>query len=257
VQEVFAGRIFKTRGGAVLLGGAAAVLAAILLVVYLHSYRSSVNSGTRPITVLVAKSLIPRGTSGSLIAQEGLYQVTTVPKSQLKNLAIADPGALNDRVTVADVYPGQQLTANDFTTEGVNSIPNRITGNKRAIAIPVDGTHAVAGQLQAGDRVDVYVGFNTQQGTGTGTAAVIKLIASNVLVLAVPTSSGGGFGAASNSNGANAVLRVSASMAAKFAFAADNGRLWLVLRPQVGAKPTPPSLVTAAQLLAGQPAVGG
>ena len=50
MQDVFAGRIFKTRGGAVLIGGAAAVLAAILLVVYLHSYRSSVNSGTRPIT---------------------------------------------------------------------------------------------------------------------------------------------------------------------------------------------------------------
>ena len=42
-----------------LIGGVAAVLAAILLIVYLHSYRSSVNSGTRPMTVLVAKSLIP------------------------------------------------------------------------------------------------------------------------------------------------------------------------------------------------------
>ena len=62
MQDVFAGRLFKTRGGAVLIGGVAAVLAAILLVVYLHSYRSSVNSGSRPMTVLVAKSLIPKGT---------------------------------------------------------------------------------------------------------------------------------------------------------------------------------------------------
>lgn len=255
MQDVFAGRIFKTRGGAVLVGGAAAVLAAILLVVYLHSYRSSVNSGTRPITVLVAKSLIPKGTAGTLIAQENLYQVTTVPKSELKNLAIADPAALSDRVTVADVYPGQQLTSNDFTTEGADSIPSVITGNKRAIAIPVDGAHAVAGQLNAGDHVDVYVGFNAQQGAGT--SAVIKLIASNVLVLAAPTASGGGsLGGASNS-GANAVLRVSAGTAAKFAYAADNGILWLVLRPQVGASPTPPSLVTAAALLAGKPVVGG
>jgi Flp pilus assembly protein CpaB len=255
VQDVFAGRIFKTRGGAVMIGGVAAILAAILLVVYLHSYRSSVNSGTRPITVLVAKSLIPRGTAGTLIAQQNLYQVTTVPKSQLKNLAIADPAALNDRITVADVYPGQQLTANDFTTEGANSIPSVITGNKRAIAIPVDGTHAVAGQLAAGDHVDVYVGFNAQQGAGT--SPVIKLIASNVLVLASPTgANSGGLGAPSSGN-SDAVLRVSAGMAPKFAYAADNGVLWLVLRPQVGATSTPPSLVTAAALLTGKPVVGG
>jgi Flp pilus assembly protein CpaB len=255
VQDVFQGRIFKTRGGAVLIGGAAAVLAAILLVVYLHSYRSSVNSGTRPITVLVAKSLIPRGTSGTLIAQEGLYQVTTVPKDQLKDLAIADPAALGGRVTAVDVYPGQQLTQTDFTTEGANSIPSQITGSRRAIAIPVDVTHAVAGQLQAGDHVDVYVGLNAQQGAAT--AAVIKLLASNVLVLSVPSTTSGGLGGSSSSGGGNAVLRVSANMAGKFAFAADNGILWLVLRPQVGAKPTPPSIVTAGQLLAGRPVVGG
>jgi Flp pilus assembly protein CpaB len=255
MQDVFAGRIFKTRGGAVMIGGVAAILAAVLLVVYLHSYRSSVNSGTRPITVLVAKSLIPRGTAGTLIAQQNLYQVTTVPKSQLKNLAIADPAALNDRVTAADIYPGQQLTASDFTTEGANSIPSVITRNKRAIAIPVDVTHAVAGQLAAGDHVDVYAGFSAQQGAAT--SSVIKLIASNVLVLAAPSgASSGGLGATSSGASA-AVLRVSAGMAAKFAYAADNGILWLVLRPQVGATPTPPSLVTAADLLAGKPAVGG
>jgi Flp pilus assembly protein CpaB len=244
MQDVFAGRLFKTRGGAVLIGGVAAVLAAVLLIVYLHSYRSSVDAGTRPMTVLVAKSLIPRGTSGSIIAQQRLYQVTTVPKDQLKLLAISDPAALTDRITLADVYPGQQLTSNDFSIEAVNSIPNIITGKARAIAIPVAGAHAVAEQVSAGDHVDVYLGVNAQSGGVSG--PIIKLLASNVLVLMSPSSGGG-----------NAVLRVTTATAAKFAFAADNGVLWLVLRPQVGAKPTPPSLVNAQTLLAGAPSVGG
>jgi Flp pilus assembly protein CpaB len=261
VQDVFQGRIFRTRGGAVLIGGVAAVLAAILLIVYLHSYRSSINSGTRPETVLVAKSLIPRGTSGTLIAQEGLYQVTTVPKDQLKDLAIVDPGALNDRVTAVDVYPGQQLTAQDFTTEGLYSIPNEITGNKRAIAIPVDGVHGLVGQLQAGDRVDVYVGMNSQGSSATGgaaAAALIKLLASNVLVLSAPTAASGGgtLGGGSTASG-SAVLRVTTADAGKFAFAADNGRLWLILRPQVGGKSTPATIVNSASLLAAAPTVGG
>jgi pilus assembly protein CpaB len=253
MQDVFAGRLFKTRGGAVLIGGVAAVLAAILLIVYLRSYRSSVNSGSQPMTVLVAKSLIPRGTSGSLIAQQGLYQVTSVPKDQLKELAVTDPKALSGNVTVTDVYPGQQLTANDFSVEGANSIPSVITGKARAIAIPVDGTHAVAGQLQAGDHVDVYVGMNAQHGNVAG--PVIKLLASNVLVLAAPTTSTGGV--SGGGGNPNAVLKVSNKTAATFAFAADNGVLWLILRPQVGAAPTPPTAATAATVLAGRPTVGG
>jgi Flp pilus assembly protein CpaB len=229
VQDVFAGRLFKTRGGAVLIGGVAAVLAAILLIVYLHSYRSSVNSGSQPMTVLVAKSLIPRGTSGSLIAQEGLYQVTTV--------------------TATDIFPGQQLTTTDFSAEGANSIPSVITGKNRAIAFSVDSPHSVAGQIAAGDHVDVYVGLSTNGGP------IIKLLASNVLVLAAPTAGSGGVGGSSG-NG-SAVLRVTTTTAPKFAFAADNGILWLVLRPQVGANPTPPSQIDAAALLAGSPSVGG
>lgn len=236
MQDVFTGRLFKTRGGAVLVGGLAAVLAAILLIAYLHSYRSRVSSGTQPMTVLVAKSLIPRGTSGTLIAQRHLYQVTTVPKDQLKALAISDPGTVNGRVTVADVYPGQQLTAGDFTVAPVNSIPAQITGARRAISISVDATHSVGGQVQAGDHVDIYVGLQ----------GVIKLLASNVLILASPATGGG-----------NVILRVSAPQAAKFAFAADNGRLWLVLRPQAGATQTPPSLVNVGSLITAAPSVGG
>lgn len=249
MQEVFAGRLFKTRGGAVLIGGVAAVLAAILLIVYLHSYRSSVNSGTRPMTVLVAKSLIPRGTSGALIAQEGLYQVTSVPKDQLKTLAVVDPAALGDRVTVSDIYPGQQITANDLSTEAVYSIPSQITGNKRAIAIPIDSAHGLTGTLATGDHVDVYMMLS-----GTG-SPVLKLLASNVVVLSPPTASSNGVGG--SAGGSNAILRVTTTTAAKFAYAADNGRLWFILRPQVAAKPTPPAVVTAAGLLASSPTVGG
>jgi Flp pilus assembly protein CpaB len=241
VQDVFAGRIFKTRGGAVLVGGTAAVLAAILLVAYLHSYRSRVNGGAQPMTVLVAKSLIPRGTSGTLIAQQHLYQVTSVPKDQLKNLAVADPAALSGHVTIADIYPGQQLTGGDFTVASANSLPTQITGARRAIAISVDSTHGVGGQVQSGDHVDIYVGI-----AAPGAGGVIKLLASNVLVLAAPASAGG-----------NIILRVSAPQSAKFAFAADNGKLWLVLRPQAGASQTPPAIVDLGNLLSAPPVVGG
>ena len=127
-------RLLKNRGGAVLAGVLAALVAVILLVVYLHSYRSSVDSGKRPVRVLVATKLIPRGTSATLIAQQGLYQVTTVDKDQLQLQAILDPAAIQDRVAATDILPGQQLTQADFTTESPQSIPYEISGAQRAIA---------------------------------------------------------------------------------------------------------------------------
>jgi Flp pilus assembly protein CpaB len=230
VQVLDPTRLFKNRGGAAIAAGIVALLAAILLLVYLQSYRSSLNSGKQPVVVLVANGLIPQGTSGTIIARKHLYQVTKVQKDQVKLFAIADPAAIKGRIAAADIFPGQQLTQGDFTTEATASIPYQITGTDRAIAIPVDSAHGLVGQVSAGNFVDVYVGVSASSGT-------VKLLASNILVLVAP--------------GANAVLRVPTSEAPKFAFAADNAKIWLVLRPQVGASRTPPASATLASLLAG------
>ena len=228
-------RLFRNRSGAVIAGAIAAVVAVLLLVVYLRSYRSSVNSGKQPERVLVATRLIPRGTSGMLIAQQGLYQVTTVQKDQLQLNAISDPAALNGRVAAADIFPGQQLTQDAFSTEAPTEIPYLISGRQRAIAIPVDSAHGLIGQVAAGNYVDVYVGV-----AGGSSGTEVTLLAPDIYVLAAP-------GNGSN----NAILRIDTDQAAKFAFAADNERIWLVLRPQVGSSPTPPSTATLGSLLAG------
>lgn len=236
------GRLFRNRSGAIIAGAIAAALAIILLVVYLRSYRSSVDSGKRPETVLIAQKLIPRGTSGTLIARQGLYLRTTVQKDELKLNAIQDPAALNDRVAAADIFPGQQLTQNDFTTESPNSVPYQITGRQRAIAVPVDAVHGLIGQVTAGSWVDVYVSVATGAQTATGGAGgtLVTLLAPQVYVLVAP-----------GADSASAVLRVNTNDVSKFAYAADFEHLYLVLRPQVGASRTPNSTATLATLLAG------
>ena len=240
MQSLFAGRLFRNRGGAVIAAVAAALLATILLIVYLQSYRSSVNSGKRPERVLVATSLIPQGTSGAVMAKKGLYQVTSVQKDQLRNLAVSDPSALTGLIAAHDIFPGQQLTSTDFSPQAETSIPYQITGPERAIAIPVDTTHGLIGQVAAGNFVDIYVGLGAS-GSSTATAgSSVRLLASDILVLVAP-----------GTGGSNAVIRIPTGQAAKFAFAADNSKIWLVLRPQVGASRTPPETATLASLLAG------
>src|SRR6266536_862187 len=94
VEHLAPSRLLKTRQGTIAIGVAAAVLAAILLLVYLSHYRSSVNGSTQPQTVLVAKRLIPKSTTGASFAENNLFDVTTVPKDQLKLGAISDPALL-------------------------------------------------------------------------------------------------------------------------------------------------------------------
>src|SRR5919201_6673828 len=91
-------RLLSTRGGTITAGGVTALLGAMLVLLYLSNYRNSVNDSSEPITVLVAKSLIEKGTPGNLVGVKGLFQTSEVPKSQLSEGAVTDPQTLRGRL---------------------------------------------------------------------------------------------------------------------------------------------------------------
>ena len=240
MENLAPSRLLKTRQGTIVVGVAAAVLAAILLLVYLSHYRSSVKGSSQPVTVLVAKRLIPKGTSGSTIATQNLFVVTTVPKGELKLGAISDPAVLQGTVTAADIYPRVQLTTADFTTKAVGALAIQLSGAWRAISLPtLDAAHGLSPDIQAGDHVDVYAQINS----------VIGLVMPNVLVLVSPSQAAVGSSAPVSGN---YILRVPTSKAAKFAYVGDNGKIWLVLRPANKSKPTSASIQTGANVFGGR-----
>jgi Flp pilus assembly protein CpaB len=250
-------KLLATRGGTAAVAGAAALLAFIVFLLFMNQYRSSVDDSSEPVGVLIAKSLIPKGMSGDLIGTQELFQPTTAPKGQVKDGALTDPATLRGRVAVDDIYPGQQLTTGDFSTTTTDAIATKITADQRAVSIPLDEAHGLIGHVRAGDRVDILGGFNVvrvdRRGVpiqqGGAARPVMKLLMENVLVLDVPTDTGGGLGGGSNS--ANVVLRLSDEQAAQLAFASDNGKIWFSLRPQTGASTPAPSFVTLETLLLG------
>ena len=237
-------KLLSSRKGAILLGAAAALLAAILLIVYVNRYRTSLDSNIQPTPVLVAKRLIQRGTPVAVFGPQGLYELTQVPKKNVKDGAVADPATIKGRIAVDDIYPGQQLTVADFTVTPTAAIPTRISGNQRAIAVSLDSTHGLAGQVAAGDHVNVYIGINANVG-GVETP-VIALLYPNVLILSLAGGSGSGIGA---SGGTKYILQLRTDQVAKLAYAADHGQLWFVARPSSGAAPTKPQAITAQSLL--------
>jgi Flp pilus assembly protein CpaB len=233
-------RLLGSRRATIVVGIASAALAAIVLIVYLNRYRESVNVGAQPVTVLVAKRLITKGTSASVIAQQGFSDVLTLPRDQVKTGAVSDPATLRGRVAVADVFPGQQLTLADFSVTTTEAIPTRLLSDERALAVPLDASHGMIGQVQAGDHVDLYVGLESPSGP------LIKLLLADVDVLAAPGGAGGGVGDAPSTN---YVFKVRSAAAPRLAFAADHGTLWVVLRPSNRATATRDRLVTIQSLL--------
>jgi Flp pilus assembly protein CpaB len=243
-------KMLATRGGTVAVGGFAAAFGAILLLMYLAQYRNSVDESGEPITVLIAKSLIEKGTPGDIVGLKGLFQTTDAPRDQLQDGAITDPSALRGRLATSDVYPGEQLTADDFSASASGALGAQIAGNQRAIAVPVDTAHGMVGQLRTGDRVDVLAGFNVASGRGGFSARpVVKVLTQNVLVLEAPKQAATGV----NSNAAQVVLRTTYREAAEIAWTVDNGKIWVVLRPRAGATVKRAQLITPEALLGVRP----
>jgi Flp pilus assembly protein RcpC/CpaB len=221
-------KVTQSRGWTLVLGIAAAALAAILLIAYLVQYRSSVNSSAEPTPVLVAKSLIPKGTSGTVIAEKGLFQAASLPKDDLKVGAISDPAYLNGRVAVADIFPGQQITTADVSAGLTDAIPTQLSGKQRAVAIAVDATRGLVGYVASGDRVDIYY----QTGSNDGT--ILGLLEPNVLIMRA---------------GNPVIIRADAGIAQKLALASNTGSLWFFARPAGNAKPAPKRSITSTELL--------
>jgi Flp pilus assembly protein CpaB len=252
----FVQRLMASRTGTIALSGLAALLAAGIFFAYLKRYRASVTEGAQPMTVLVAKGLVEKGMSGNVIGKEELFQPTEVPKNDVKEGAITDPDLLRGRTAIHDVYPGAQLTTADFTATTTTALSMDLTADQRAIAVPVDAAHGLIGQVQAGDHVDVFAGFNVHRiqadGTSDPNAAerpVLKLIVEDVLVLAAPDEAQAGVAAGQNAT--SVTLRLTDAEAAEVAFSSENGKVWVALRPKTGAKPTSPDLVTLETILFG------
>jgi Flp pilus assembly protein CpaB len=243
----FAHRLISTRRGSMYLAATAALLAGVVILVYLNGYRENLRTGGTPVTVLVARSAIPQGTSGSVVATKRLYTATTIRESQLREGAISDPASLSGRVATREIYEGAQLTASDFSTEA-NSLSSVLTDAERIVSVPLDAAHGLVGQAQEGDHVDVYAGFNVipvgidGRPLNGGTARpVLRMIMSDIPVVRID----------GEDKATTVSLRVNDEQAAQLAFASDNGKVWLSLRPAVGAKEAKPGIVTVETLLLG------
>src|SRR3954451_13821278 len=243
-------RVLSTREGTIAFAVLAAVLAAVVLMAFTRGYKHSVERNGEEVTVLVAKDALPKGSPGDVIAEKGLFQTTGFARDQVKDGAITDPATLRGMVAAHPLVRGQQITIGDFVKPS-DPVLSRLADERGGITIPLDSAHVMIGRIHAGDHVDVLSGFQVQPDGAGRPRPVLRTLLQDVEVLDAPSAEKAAGLGASSSQTENVTLRVSEKAMPELAFASDNGKVWIVLRAQAGAKQSPMSLVTLDRLLLG------
>ena len=222
----------SSRRGAVALAAGCALVAGFILLYALTQYKQSVSAANRDVSVLVSTGSIQKGTSADLIAAQRLYKPTSILAKDLSTGALTNAAALSGEVAVQNILPGQQLTTADFAPS-TSGVVGQLEPGERALSVALDPEHGLVGELNPGDHVDVYGAFSGG-GSGAGAGTVVKLLIPNALVLKAPSASS----AVGGGQSGTVVLAVNNSQVGTLAFAAEDGKVWLALRPGGASNPS-------------------
>jgi pilus assembly protein CpaB len=142
----------KRRGLTIALAVLLAILGTAGVLAYVNHANARALAGQKAVTVLVAKSLIPSGTSAADAQRQGLLGTETVPADALTAITPDISGLVTD----SQVQPGQVLlrpilVAAAQVTSGL-AIPNGMVAVSIMFCVP----EAVAGNVHAGSQVAVF-----------------------------------------------------------------------------------------------------
>jgi pilus assembly protein CpaB len=252
-------RVLTSRFGAFGTATVLAIAAAALVLVYLANHDSSLRSSDGKVTVLVATRTIQQFTPGNQVVDGEMYRESTVARDALADGAITDPGVLKGLVARNDVYPGEQLTTNQFQRSDTTNVAVKLQPDQRAVGFPVDPASGLIGQLQAGDHVDVIatfdvlpIGKNGLPLTGGQAIPLTRTIVSNALVLTAPQpSSGGPGGSGDSAHGPSLTLAIDTADVNRIMFSQQKGAIWFVLRPPGSSQDVAPDVVDVDAVLRG------
>jgi len=238
------------------IAGGLAVAGAILVLLYVASYRNDVQKGAGLVNVYVASHDIPEGTDGASVAG-GYLKKESVLRRNVVDGAISSPSQIATLAASGTILAGEQVTVRQFHPAAEQGVLANISGNQRAMTIPGDGNQLLSNVVVDGDHVDVLANIPyTVRPPGNSAAAAqgdfrrvaSRIILRDLLVLRSPGSAqSGAFNGTTNTS---ITLALTDSQAQKLLFAVKNGDWWLVLRPVARPADSPDSVETIESVLA-------
>jgi Flp pilus assembly protein CpaB len=234
--------VTKTRLRNLMLPVALAVLAVVLIGIYMVSYRNSVTNGAELVKVLVAARDIPAGTRGTAVASGGYLKTQTVPRRAVVPGSIVSGKPLTSLVSSDPIYKGEQITLRQFGPIAQAGVFAKFSGKQRAVALLGEPTQLLSGTLSDGDHVDVVA---TAQYTSRGLArSTSRVVLRNLLVLEAPDQKDAGSGEETSTT-----LVMNDRQTQTMAWAMKNSTWFLTLRPTARPRNSRTSLETLKTFL--------
>ena len=205
-----------------------AALAAVLVGIYVVSYRHKVTHGAGLVGVLVASRDVPAGTAGSEVASGGYLKEQTVPRRAVVPGSIVSSAALTSLVAAGQIYKGEQITLRQFAPIAQGGVFAKFSGTQRAVSVAGDDNQLLAGTISGGDRVDVVATVRYKSGDAERVSS--RVVLRNLVVLQAPEApKGSGLGGGQPDN--HVTLVVTDHQAQTLGWALKNASWFLALRP--------------------------
>ncbi|MCH8566097.1 Flp pilus assembly protein CpaB [Nesterenkonia sp. LB17] len=209
-----------------------AALAAVLVISYVNQADDRAMADMSPETVMVVTEAVPEGTP---VEEMGEFVGTDeVPSAAVVPAGIGSLEEVAGQVTIAPLYPGEQLVAERFASpedlEGAGEV--EIPQGFHEITVQLPTTRVVGGHLNPGDTVGFFVSLTEPQET--------QLTLQKVLVTRVQggvTETVEEDGTETTTPAADTLmvtLAVEATDAKIVAHAAEFHGIWLSLEPEDG-----------------------
>lgn len=203
---------------------AAVVVAAfgtLLVTLYVHGVDNRALARQHPRSILIAKKVIPAGTTGAQAAQDGAFELTAIASDAIANGALSDIAPVSNEIALAPIYPGEQVLQQKFGK----------AGDSTALSIPDAGTMAVSVSFGDPARVDGYVVPGSEVAVFVTADKATRLLLPRLKVIAVgnrtlvPSSGQSGQQAQSGV----VTFAVDETEAQKLIYAEGTGQLYLAL----------------------------
>jgi pilus assembly protein CpaB len=164
---------------------------------YVNGVDERAQAGLKKKIILVANSPITAGTTAQKAYDDGALERREFWQKSIEGLdALSDISGIADQVALANIAPGSPIVAGLFGEPGsVSQLP--IPEDKSAVSIQLSDPERVAGFVEPGSRVAVYLTFQETNGANAGLTTTRALLP-EVEVIAVgqttlvPTTTGTG-----------------------------------------------------------------
>ena len=159
------------------------------LVLVLSADARAQNRISDPVTVVIAVKRIAIGTTGASLRTGQMVRTEKMPKSSVPSDALPEIGPELDKLVVtSNIAPGQVLLAANFGEQSKVTSGLALPEGKMAVTVETGAPEQVAGYVQAGSQVAIFLTYPVVEPDGTRTNIErTRVLLARVEVLAVGT----------------------------------------------------------------------